>query len=76
MGEQNVSQADLLEAGLRTVEEAQEYTRLSRSTIYNLMDRGELTYTRIGRRRLIPQQALVELAQRGLVKSAECVGTA
>jgi excisionase family DNA binding protein len=59
--------AEIVEAGLRTVEEAKEYTRLSRSALYALMERGELTYTKIGRRRLIPHMALVELAQRGLV---------
>jgi excisionase family DNA binding protein len=57
----------LVEAGLRTIEEAQEYSRLSRSSLYNLMETGQLVYTKIGRRRLIPFRALVELAQRGLV---------
>ena len=58
---------DLLEEGLNTIPEAQNYTRLSRSTLYGLMDGGQLAYTRIGRRRLIPHRALVELASRGLV---------
>jgi excisionase family DNA binding protein len=58
---------ELVKDGLRTIPEAQEYTRLSRAAIYALMDRGELAYTRIGKRRLIPLRALVELAQRGLV---------
>jgi excisionase family DNA binding protein len=57
----------LVEGGLRTIEEARQYTRLSRSALYSLMERGELVYTKIGRRRLIPHRALVELAQRGLV---------
>jgi excisionase family DNA binding protein len=57
--------------GLRTIPEAQEFTRLSRSALYMLMERGELAYTRIGRRRLIPHRALVELAQRGLVLQRE-----
>jgi excisionase family DNA binding protein len=58
---------DLLRHGLRTIREAQDYTRLSRATLYSLMDKGELVYTTIGRRRLIPYQALVELAARKLV---------
>lgn len=58
---------EIVGEGLRTVEEAREYTRLSRSALYSLMERGELAYTKIGRRRLIPHRALVELAQRGLV---------
>jgi excisionase family DNA binding protein len=60
----------MVEGGLRTVEEAREYTRLSRSALYALMERGELAYTKIGRRRLIPHRALVELARRGLVVRA------
>jgi excisionase family DNA binding protein len=59
----------LLLDGLRTVEEAREYTRLSRSALYTLMNAGSLQYTKIGRRRLIPYRALVELAARGLVEN-------
>ncbi len=58
---------DILGDGLRTIEEAQDYTRLSRATFYLLMERSELVYTTIGRRRLIPCRALIELAARGLV---------
>ncbi|MHB1424800.1 MAG: helix-turn-helix domain-containing protein [Gemmataceae bacterium] len=57
----------LLGDGLRTIEEAKNFTRLSRATLYLLMERGELAYTTIGRRRLIPHRALIELARRKLV---------
>jgi hypothetical protein len=57
----------LVESGLKSITEAQAFTRLSRSALYGLMDSGQLVYTKIGRRRLIPQRALLELAQRGLV---------
>jgi excisionase family DNA binding protein len=59
--------SEMFESGLRTVEEARQYTRLSRSSLYALMEKGDLIYTKIGRRRLIPHRALVELAHRGLV---------
>jgi excisionase family DNA binding protein len=59
----------LLADGLKTVTEATAYTRLSRATIYGLMDRGELAYTKIGRRRLIPVKALVTLCSRNLVRA-------
>jgi excisionase family DNA binding protein len=59
--------AGLLAEGLRTVSEAAAFIRVSRSAIYGLMGSGELAYTKIGRRRLIPHRALVELAERGLV---------
>jgi excisionase family DNA binding protein len=66
-----MTEIEMVADGLRTVSEAQEYTRLSRSALYAMMERGELAYTRIGRRRLIPHRALVELAQRGLVLQRE-----
>lgn len=64
---QNGPSEDILGEGLRTIEEAKDYTRLSRATLYLLMARGELPYTTIGRRRLIPFRALIELAARRLV---------
>ena len=48
--------------GLLTVSEAIAFLRLSRSTLYTLMDAGELAYVRIGRARRIPRQALIKLA--------------
>jgi excisionase family DNA binding protein len=66
MKRRNNASSDILEDGLRTIEEAQEFTRLSRSGLYELMENGALAYTKIGRRRLIPHRALVELASRGL----------
>lgn len=48
--------------GLLTVPEAIAFLRLSRSTLYSLMDIGELAYIRIGRARRIPRKALVNLA--------------
>ena len=41
-----------------TIDEAAEALRLSRSTIYRLLDSGELAYSQIGRRRRIPVDAL------------------
>jgi excisionase family DNA binding protein len=57
----------LVEDGLLTVPEAQEFSRLSRSDLYARMERGELAYCKLGRRRLIPRKAMVELARRNLV---------
>jgi hypothetical protein len=53
--------------GLVTVLEAQAFTRLSRSDLYARMERGELVYVRLGKRRLIPRRALIDLAGRNLV---------
>jgi excisionase family DNA binding protein len=61
----------LLGDGLESIEEATTFVGLSRSTLYGLMDRGELPYVKIGRRRLIPRAALVDLARRGLISGPE-----
>jgi excisionase family DNA binding protein len=58
---------DVIADGLRTIQEGHEFTRLSRATLYGMMERGELEYVKLGRRRLIPFRALVALARRGLV---------
>ena len=53
-------------AGLQTVKGAAEFLSVSRSTIYSLMDNGELWFVKIGRSRRVPLRAVVELAARGL----------
>jgi excisionase family DNA binding protein len=57
---------DLVADGLSTVPEGQSFTRLSRAKLYDLMAHGKLPFVLIGRRRLIPRRALVELAARQL----------
>ncbi len=52
----------LLRDGLMTIPETAVFLRLSRSTIYGLMERGELPYVCIGSSRRIPRRALVDLA--------------
>ena len=59
-------QEALVADGLMTVREAAEFLRLSRSSVYALMDHGELAFVKLGRSRRIPRRALVELAASGL----------
>jgi len=47
-----------MEKQLLSISEAQEVLGIRRSTIYGLMDRGELESVRIGRRRLVPVQSI------------------
>ena len=54
--------AGLVVDGLLTVAEAAAFLRLSRATLYQIMDRGELPFVKLGRSRRIPKRALVELA--------------
>jgi hypothetical protein len=57
----------LVEDGLMTIPEAEEFSRLSRSDLYARMDRGELAYCKLGKRRMIPRRAMIEMARQGLV---------
>ena len=62
----DIAAAALVEDGLVKVSEAAAFLRLSKSTIYELMNNGTLAYTKIGRSRRIPRRALVRLAAREL----------
>ncbi len=59
--------ADLTDEGAITVREATVFSGVPRSTLYEVMDRGELAYTKVGRRRLIMRRSLRDLLRRGLV---------
>jgi excisionase family DNA binding protein len=59
--------SELANGGLLTVGEAQEFCRMSRSDLYARMERGELAYCKLGRRRLIPRLALVGMVEENLV---------
>ena len=61
-----VERTALVADGLLTVREAAEFLKLSRSTLYQMMDAGELAYSKIGCSRRIPRRAVVELAARNL----------
>jgi hypothetical protein len=67
MATEVVRLADLVDDGLMTIGEAEEFSRLSRSDLYARMDRGELVYCKLGKRRMIPRRAMVELAIQGVV---------
>jgi excisionase family DNA binding protein len=53
--------------GLRTVDEGCSFLRVSRSTLYGLMENGTLKYVKVGRARRIPYRSLVELASANVV---------
>jgi excisionase family DNA binding protein len=57
----------LFSDGLMTVGEAADFLRVSRSSIYLLMDQGKLPFAKFGKSRRIPRRALMELVQRSLV---------
>ena len=49
---------------LLTIEEAAASLRVSRWSVYNLIRSGQLRTIRIGRRRLVPMNALTECLER------------
>jgi excisionase family DNA binding protein len=53
----------LVEDGLLSIEDAMAFLSISRSTLYELMEKGLLPWSKIGRSRRIPRRALVNLAQ-------------
>jgi excisionase family DNA binding protein len=60
---------ELVDGGFVSVGEAAEFLRLSRATVYLLMDRGQLRYAKFGKSRRIPRKALMDYAQRCLVSA-------
>ena len=62
----DTKRAELVADGLMTVKECAEFLHLSRSTVYELMNAGELCFAKLGRSRRIPRRAVIELAARQL----------
>jgi excisionase family DNA binding protein len=62
---------ELVADGLVTVREAAQWLGLGRAKLYQMMERGELAYVKIGRARRIPRGALVDVAVSGLVRRDE-----
>ena len=58
---------DLVSEGLMTVREAAEFLGLSRSTVYELMESGELPFAKIGKARRIPRRAVTAFAASRMV---------
>ena len=55
------ARTDLFADGAMTVKQAVAFTGLGKTSVYQLMERGDLAYTVVGSRRLIPRKALVAL---------------
>lgn len=55
-----------MESILVTVKEAANYLRLSRATIYNLMESGHMPYVKIGKSRRIPRKSLCDIVSKNI----------
>jgi excisionase family DNA binding protein len=67
MTAEDQARQSIVRDGFAEVGEAQEYLRLSRATIYGLMESGALAYARFGRTRRIPWRSLYSYAAGNLV---------
>lgn len=59
MGKQS---EDLVSEGLVTIREAAEFLGIGRTLVYVLLEQGHLPSAKIGRRRVIPKQALIRFS--------------
>jgi excisionase family DNA binding protein len=62
----NPSPQDLVTDGLMRVVEAAQFLSVGRSTVYQLMDKGELPFVKLGASRRIPKRAVLNLASTNL----------
>ena len=57
---------ELVRDGAFGVAEAQRFSGLGRTKLYELMEQGRLPFSKVGTRRLIPKNALVRILAEGL----------
>jgi excisionase family DNA binding protein len=57
----------IADEGFADVAEAAEFLSMSRSTVYKLMDAGQLAYAKFGKSRRIPRRALREFGERSMI---------
>ena len=58
---------EMVSEGLLTVREAEDFSGLRKSKLYDLMQSGELPYAKCGGARRIPRRALQEYMAKNLV---------
>jgi excisionase family DNA binding protein len=58
----------LVADGVVSVNQAMQFTGLRRSYLHVLMNRGELRFVKLGKRRMLPRTELVRLLSSGLVE--------
>jgi excisionase family DNA binding protein len=53
--------------GLGRIQEVEKFLKVSRATIYSLMESGQLSYVKIGKSRRIPWDAVKQLILRNTI---------
>lgn len=62
-------EADVLDDGLMTIEEACQFAKVSRSSLYVLMQQGRLASVKLGKTRRIAKAGLIGFLRAHLVQS-------
>lgn len=57
----------LMEDGAMSIGQAEKFTSFKRTFLYQLMERGDLKYAKVGKRRVIPKSELVRLLESAVV---------
>jgi excisionase family DNA binding protein len=65
---QSMTTEEMSTEGMCTVAEASSFLSLSKSMVYQLMDKGDLAYAKFGKARRIPRKALVRFAGQSVVE--------
>ncbi len=68
---EGLNRHELVEEGLLTIAEAEKFTGLKKSTLYKLMERGDIPYAKIGSARRIPKVGLAHYLQKCLITNDE-----
>ena len=58
-----MTHTELVQDGLATLDEAMTFLAIGRTKLYELMDTGQIPFSKMGRCRRIPRRALIEFAQ-------------
>ena len=62
---------DLMAEGLLDVKEAASFLRICRSKVYQLMDRQDLPYVKLGKARRIPKVAVKRYVEERMIVASE-----
>ena len=66
----NVRELELIEGGFERAGDVARLLSVSRSTVYTLMDRGDLPYIKVGKCRRIPRDAVLAYVAHHRVQSS------
>lgn len=69
MNEETTAAERIVEGGMFSMQEASDFSRLGKTTLYDEMNAGRLAFVKHGRRRLIPRKALQKRLAENLIEA-------